>query len=166
MRAPFSYLHPIGSARPGRRAVLRLLVALPAAAALTAGCAGGEEAPDPLRALADAARADAELARGVANAHQDLRAGAEAVERIRTEHARLLQREVDRLDPPDPDQQRRRPPAAQVPAAPEEAKAALRRSLAAAEQDAAKLCPGLPGYRSGLTGSISASCASLAEVLA
>ncbi|MCA1186858.1 MULTISPECIES: hypothetical protein [unclassified Saccharopolyspora] len=145
--------------------MLRLLAALPAVAAVSAACASGEDAPDPLTALATAARSDAALAQGVARSHPSLGAGAGAVAEIRAEHARLLQQEIDRLDPPD-EPREHRAPAAQVPASPPEAQAALKQALAAAEQAAAKLCPSLPGYRAGLTGSISASCASLAEVLA
>lgn len=165
MRAPFSSRHPNGPSRVGRREVLRLFAALPAVAVASSACAGGEDVPDPLTDLATAARSDAALAQGVARTHQALGAEAGAVAEIRSEHARLLQREIDRLDPPDEPRQHRTP-APQVPASADEAKAALKRALAVAEQSAAKLCPTLPGYRSGLTGSVSASCASLAEVLA
>ncbi|WP_243793085.1 hypothetical protein [Saccharopolyspora gloriosae] len=165
MRAPFPSHHPKGSSRVGRREVLRLFAALPVVAVASSACAGGEDVPDPLTALATAARSDAALAQGVARTHRALGAEAGAVAEIRTEHARLLQQEIDRLDPPD--EPRRHPaPAVQVPASANEAKAALKRALAAAEQSAAKICPTLPGYRCGLTGSVSASCASLAEVLA
>lgn len=165
MRTPFPSRHLNGPSRVGRREVLRLFAALPVVAVATSACAGGEDAPDPLTALATAARSDAALARGVAGTHQALGAEASAVAEIRSEHARLLQQEIDRLDPPD--EPRRHPaPAVQVPASAAEAKAELKRALAVAEQSAAKLCPTLPGYRSGLSGSVSASCASLAEVLA
>ena len=145
--------------------MLRLLAALPAVAAVTTACAGGEDAPDPLAALADGARSDAALAQGVARSHPALGAEAGAMAEIRAEHARLLQQEIDRLDPPDEPREHRNP-TPQVPASAPEAQAALKQALAAAEQAAGKLCPTLPGYRAGLTGSISASCASLAEVLA
>ncbi|WP_307850018.1 MULTISPECIES: hypothetical protein [unclassified Saccharopolyspora] len=170
MRAPFSNHRPTGAACTGRRDVLRLLAALPAAAAvsaLTTACGSGQDAPDPLEPLAASARSDAALAQGIARAHAELAGQAGAVAAMRGEHARALEKEIDRLDPPDPDRPKRRGASApQVPGSSAAAKEALRRSLAVGQQEAAKACPRLPGYRAGLTGSVSAGCAGLTEVLA
>lgn len=168
MRAPFFSRRSGGSARGGsgrlgRRDLLRLFAALPAAAAVTA--CGSEPEPDPLEPLAHAARADAALAQGVARTHTALAGPAGAVAAARGEHARLLQQEIDRLNPPDKPQRHRVAPP-RVPGSAAEAKAALQQAVGAGQRQAAQVCPGLPGYRAGLTGSVSASCASLAEVLA
>ncbi|GAA0519467.1 hypothetical protein GCM10011581_09380 [Saccharopolyspora subtropica] len=150
----------------GRRSVLRLFAAAPAVAALTAACSSTPE-PDPLVALATAAKSDAQLARAIAQAHPRLAAAAREVAAARTAHAEALQREIDRVNPRDPQD----PPSVPEPGpqtAPHSANAAanaLLEALRVAQENAAQLVPGLSDYRAGLVGSVSASCACLREVL-
>ncbi|MEV4320241.1 hypothetical protein [Actinocrispum sp. NPDC049592] len=142
----------------------RLLAALPLVLVLP-GCTSEPEAPpppDPLAALAEQARKDAAAADAVAKAAPDLATLAGDVAKARTEHARLLQAEVDR----------ERPPASTAPSATSTApppaagtKATLVEALKAAEQKSAELVPSVSRYRAGLLGSIAAGCASLREVL-
>lgn len=159
----------------GRRDLLRLAARTPAAVALTpvaaslaTSCsAGADDGPDQLKALATAAESDEALARAIARAHSGLAGSASTIATTRAEHARALQREIDRVSPPDPEAPepaKPRPP--QAPASPGEASAAMSTALRSAQQKAAELVPALPAYRAGLTGSISASCASMLEVLA
>ncbi|MGP4018191.1 hypothetical protein [Saccharopolyspora sp. 5N708] len=151
----------------GRRSVLRLFAAAPVAAALTTACGSAPDEPDPLVALATAAKSDVQLAKAVAQAHAGLADAANEVASARTAHAEAMQREVDRVNPPDPDDPPSVPDVAPQPAptAADAAAKVLRDALAMAQQKAAQLVPGLPTYRAGLVGSISASCASLREVL-
>ncbi|MDR7300648.1 hypothetical protein [Haloactinomyces albus] len=168
--------HPVESppqagAPFGRRAILRVAALLPVTATLTIGCTASSqtEEPDPLEAVVTRARSDAELARAVEQAHPDLADEATAVASIRTEHARALQQEIDRVNPPDPEATTSAPlppPASPAPQTAEEATATLKRTLREAQRQAADMVPRLPPYRAGLTGSISASCASLQEILA
>lgn len=151
----------------GRRSVLRLFAAVPAAAALTAACSSAPDEPDPLLALAAAAKSDAQLAKVIAQSHSELADAANEIATARSAHADAMQREIDRLAPRDP----KDPPSVPEPApkqAPGSANAAtkaLRDALTRAQDATAKLVPGLPPYRAGLAGSVSASCASLREVL-
>ena len=83
-----------------RRRVLRLALALPAAAALVSGCSGvtaRRKEPDPLVALADAARADAALAAAAIAADPGLSARIEPLRAARAEHAAALDAEVVRV---------------------------------------------------------------------
>lgn len=149
-----------------RRRVLRLLAAAPAAAALAA-CGSGDEEPDQLLPLATAAKADAALANAIARAHSGIADSARELAAARTAHATALQREIDRVRPRDPDE----PPSVPEPApgkAPSSAGAAaeaLRSAMRRGQEESAKLVPALPSHRSGLVASVSASCASLQEVL-
>lgn len=143
---------------------------IPVAAALTAGCTAPSEPeePDPLEAVAARARSDANLARAVGRAHPDLAGSTAVIASNRTEHARVLRQEIDRMNPPDPEATTSAPPAP-APAAPRTAgaaKAALERALRDAQRQAADMVSWAPPYRAGLTGSVSAGCASLLEVLA
>lgn len=147
----------------GRRDLLRLAAMAPAAAALSA-CGSGPQA-DPLQALAHSAESDAALARAVARAHSDLAGPAGSVAAVRAAHAQALHREVDRLNPPDPDRPRPRPPRVRAPASAARARAQLSERMRDVQNAAAALVPGLPAYRAGLVGSLSASCAGLLEVL-
>lgn len=150
----------------GRRGLLRLAALAPAAAALTTACSSSQKAPDQLEALASDARSDAALARAVAGAHPDLAEKASAVATTRSAHAEALRREVERVNPPDPEQPQPAPPKVDAPASSAQATQAMSEGLRGAQAKAARLVPGLPAYRAGLTGSISASCAGLLEVLA
>lgn len=146
----------------GRRDVLRLAPAV----GLIAACAPVPDAPDPLAALDRAARSDAALARSIAQAHTELSAAAIEVATVRTEHARALRRELDRMHPPDPDAPRPKDPAPpKAPASASEAATRITDALRSAQRSAGDLVTTLPTYRAGLVGSVSASCAGLLEVL-
>ncbi|MFC7340725.1 hypothetical protein [Saccharopolyspora griseoalba] len=150
----------------GRRGVLRLLALAPAAAALTA-CSSSAE-PDQLLPAARAAKRDARLADAIGKAHSELAVRARAVSAARGAHAQALQREIDRVNPRDPDDPPSvpEPPRPQVPGSADEAAERLRTAARRAQEQAAELAPGLSAHRAGLVGSVSASCASLHEVLA
>ncbi|GAA4619267.1 hypothetical protein [Saccharopolyspora hordei] len=151
----------------GRRSVLRMIAASPVVAALTTACSSAPDEPDPLLALAKAAKSDAQLARAVAETHAGLAAVAEEVAAVRGEHARALQREIDRVNPRDPEDPPSvpEPPQRRAPGSASEATTALTDALTAARDRAAELVPTLPTHRAGLVGSVSASCASLLEVV-
>ncbi|QGK72358.1 hypothetical protein GIY23_16800 [Allosaccharopolyspora coralli] len=142
--------------------MLGLTALLPVTAVLA--CTADEQPPDPLQALARTARADAVLAELAA----ELGVGqAPELVRVRRAHADALQREIDRIDPPDEDDPRPRDPQpSQRPSSAPEATTALTEALRSAGRQAADQVPRLPAHRAGLVGSVSASCASLLEVLA
>jgi hypothetical protein len=119
--------------------------------------------PDPLTALAEQARKDAVAADALAKSAPDLAALAGEVAKARTEHARLLQAEVDRERPPASTSAA---PTSTSPAPAAGTKATLVEALKAAEQKAGELVPSVSRYRAGLLGSIAAGCASFREVLA
>jgi hypothetical protein len=147
-----------------RRAALRLgaLAALVPVVACTPE-PSAPPPPDPLAELAARARADAALATAVAGAQPALAAAATEVAQARTEHARVLQAEVDRERPPVSSSSATRPP--EAPEVPADGAAALADALTAAEKQAADLVPTVARYRAGLLGSVAAGCASLRVVL-
>ena len=149
----------------GRRDLLRLAALVPAAAALSTACGTGEQQADPLEALVRSAESDAALARAVARAHSALAGRAGTVASVRTEHAKALRQERDRVNPPDPDEPKPPPPRVRAPASQAQASSEMSGRLRDAQGRAAALVPGLPQYRAGLVGSVSASCAGLLEVL-
>ncbi len=149
----------------GRRGVLRLVALAPIAALLGTSCTSRPDEPDPLEALASSARSDAALAQAIARARADLSGPATAVANARTEHRRALRREIDRVNPPDPGTPQPPAPQPSAPSSSEEATAALSAALRTARGEASGMVPTLPTYRAGLAGSVSASCASLLEVL-
>lgn len=163
---------PNGAARPpgtvGRRQVLRaaaLGLAAPALLTALGGCAL-EPDPDPLLALAAAARADGALVDAAAKAFAQLADPLWPVADARRAHARALEQEIARLDPDRPASGG--PPAGTVAASGGTADAALvavLQALAGSERQAADAVPGLPGYRAGLVGSIAACCAGYRSVL-
>lgn len=162
----------------GRRALLRVTALAPAATVLSAAAAGCSsptpDKPDPLEPVTVAARQDTALAEAVAVAFPDLAADAKRIADARTKHANALQREIDRVQPPEPGNQsptpkrptpKRPTPSPRVPTTAEKATASLRRTLQEAQRQAASIVPDAPSYRAGLAGSVSASCASLREML-
>jgi hypothetical protein len=176
-----------------RRRVLRLALALPAAAALVSGCSGvtaRRKEPDPLVALADAARADAALAAAAVAADPGLSPRIEPLRAARAEHAAALDAEVVRVGGAPgaaaptsvgPTAAPAAPPtgAAQAPATAGTSPSAsasvtarvvtlaqVRDAVAASQRGAADLVPGLPAERVGLVASVAACCAAYAEVLA
>jgi hypothetical protein len=186
--------HPTGPRATGptldRRRVLRLALALPAAAAFVSGCSGAtarRKEPDPLVALADAARADVALAAAAVAADPGLSARIEPLRAARAEHAAALDAEVVRVGGvPDAAAPTSVGPTA-APAAPSGSAPAsaaagtspsasvtprvvtlaqVRDAVAASQRGAADLVPGLPAERVGLVASVAACCAAYAAVLA
>jgi hypothetical protein len=160
--------------------VLALALLAPAAAGLAACSRGARrDAPDPLIALAGAARADAALAAAALAADPGLRDRVEPLRAARAEHAAALEAEVVRAGgtlpstaPGPPPTAPDGPPATGAPGASPSGTAApvtlarVRESAAAAQQAAARLVPGLPADRVGLVAEVAACCAAYAEVLA
>jgi hypothetical protein len=149
--------------------VLRLAALIPVAVVSAPACGMGSEPkqPDVLEPLRLGAQKDSALARAVAATHPDLADQAKAISANRDQHAAKLQSEIDRANPPQEGQKPSPPPPPpQAPADSGAAKAALTDALHAAQVQAAILVPTLPNYRAGLVGSVSASCASMLEVLA
>ena len=166
-----------------RRRVLQLMLALPAAATVVAGCSGArtdrDDRPDPLLALADAARADAALAAAVVAADPTVAARIDPLRAARTEHAAALDAEIERVGgapstaPPSAAPASgtvgpaARPSAAGTAApAPAVTVARVRDAVAASQRGAAELVPDLPAERVGLVASVAACCATYAAVLA
>lgn len=119
--------------------------------------------PDPLAALAKQARADAATATAIAAAQPDLAPAATEVATARTEHAKVLQAEVDRARPPVSSSASAKPTT--TPEVPADGLAALVDALTSAEKAAADLVQTVPRYRAGMLGSVAAGCASLRVVL-
>jgi hypothetical protein len=161
-----------GVGRVDRRRLLRWALLAPPAAAALAGCTGrGErdDGPDPLIALADAARADAALVTAAVTADAGLSARLAPLRDARTAHAAALDAEVARLAG------RPAAPAAAPSAAPTAAPSAgttpvtaarVRDALTVSRRAAEALVPGLPVERVGLVASVAACCATYAGLLA
>ena len=149
-----------------RRRILQLALVLPVAAGL-GGCGAATDRrtgrPDPLIALADAARADATLAAAAVAADPALAARIDPLREARTEHAAALDAEVVRMGGPSA-----APAAAPVTttATPAVTLARVREAVAASHVGAAELVENLPAERVGLVASVAACCAAYAEVLA
>lgn len=142
-----------------RRTLLIGLVLAPALSACSFG--SGDTKPDPLIALADAARADAALTVAVAAAKPELGDKLEPLRLARTEHAAALDAEVAKLDPSKASATPAPPPAADQAATLPQLKEALQASAGAAAQVALEL----PAERVGLVASIAACCGTYAAVL-
>ncbi|QNG55651.1 hypothetical protein H6H00_16540 [Pseudonocardia petroleophila] len=150
--------------------MLAALVLAPVALSPLAGCAavGVDDGPDPLIALADAARADALLAAAVVAAEPDLAARVDPLQAARTAHAAALDAEIARLaGAPEPGAAAAATPSPADPsAAPTAAELAeLRAAVTASARAAAEAALGLPAERVGLVASISACCATYGAVL-
>jgi hypothetical protein len=144
-----------------RRRVLAGLLLLPPA---MAGCAlgrAGPTGPDPLIALADAARADAALATTAVAADQGLAAALQPLVDARTQHAAALDAEIARLDPDRPT-----PTSAPPPSTARPGRAEVQRAVLASSRAAGDVALGLPAERVGLVASVAACCSTYAEVLA
>jgi len=154
-----------------RRRILQLALVLPVAAGL-GGCGAATDRrtgrPDPLIALADAARADATLAAAAVAADPALAARIDPLREARTEHAAALDAEVVRMGGPSAVPTAAPPTAAPVTttAAPAVTLARVREAVAASHVGAAELVENLPAERVGLVASVAACCAAYAEVLA
>ena len=132
------------SVQAGRRDVLRWGGLLVLAAPLVACNGGYDDSPDPLSALAAAARADARAARRLGGP-----AGS-AVAALRTAQATALQSEVDRAN---------RPPAATPKSPAVQELPALGKRLVAARERATSLLGDASPFRAGLLASVAAGCA-------
>ena len=165
-----------------RRRVLVMALLAPASAGGLAACTGGPDrrspGPDPLIALADAARADAALAAGAIAANPDLTARVDPLRAARLEHAAALDAEVVRAGGtprgaapavPAAPSAAARPPTSSSTAptgvAPPVTLARVREAVAASQRGAAQLVPDLPSERVGLVASVAACCATYAAVL-
>ncbi len=143
----------------------RLLVAVGIAPAVLGGCGflgAADDGPDPLVALADAARADAALAAALVAAEPGLAERVDPLVAARTEHAAALDAEVLRLDPGAA------PAAASPTSAPPAAPATLaglRAAIAASGAAAGDAALTLPAERVGLVAAVAACCATYAAVL-
>lgn len=146
-----------------RRRVLAALALAPVALGGLAGCAVGaddSDGPDPLIALADAARADAALAAALVADAPELAERVDPLVAARTEHTAALDAEVARLDPA-------RPVTApsSTPTPGDLSLEGLRSALEASGAEAAAVALELPVERVGLVASVSACCATYAAVL-
>jgi hypothetical protein len=159
---------PNGAAtRPDRRVSRRrLLAGLLLVPPTLAGCALFDPAqgtgPDPLIALADAARADAALAAAAMAADPALAGRVQPLVDARREHAAALDAEIARLDPS-------RPSSTAAPTPPRNGSAPdlgrLRQALLASGRAAAGAVLTLPAERVGLVASVAACCHTYAEIL-
>ena len=177
---------PDGPARPpglDRRRLLALALLVPVAATGLGACSTGPDrstkAPDPLLALADAARADAALAAAAIAANPDLTGRVEPLRAARTEHAAALDAEVVRAGgtprsatptaaaaPPSSGDPAADPTVAPTGITQTVSLARVREAVAASQRGAAQLVPDLPAERVGLVASVAACCATYAAVLA
>lgn len=152
---------------PARIARRRVLAGALLLAPALAGCSlggGADDPPDPLIALADAARADAALAAAAIAATPALAERVQPLVDARTAHAAALDAEVTRLDPertpaPTP------VPAPDRPAPGGDALARVREAVDASGKAAAGVALDLPAERIGLVASVAACCATYAAVL-
>jgi hypothetical protein len=148
-----------GAAWSRRRVLAGLLLLPPAVAGCALGRAAGPDAPDPLIALADAARADAALAAAAVAADQGLATALQPLVDARTQHAAALDAEIARLDPGRPTPAPAPPPAARP------GRAEVQRAVLASGRAAGEVALGLPPERIGLVASVAACCSTYAEVL-
>ncbi|MHA6620979.1 hypothetical protein [Pseudonocardia sp. DLS-67] len=136
-----------------------LLLLPPALAGCSLGRAAGPDEPDPLIALADAARADAALAAAAVAADQGLATALQPLVDARTQHAAALDAEVARLDPDRPT-----PAPAPAPTG-RPSRTEVQRAVLASSRTAGDLALGMPPERVGLVASVAACCSTYAEVL-
>ena len=157
-----------------RRRALALALLASAAVGSLAACGSGSDRPDepdPLIALADAARADAALAAAAIAADPELTARVEPLRAARVEHAAALNAEVLRVGGTPGSAAPTAPPPSADPAAPAGVTqsvtlARVREAVATSQRGAAALVPDLPAERVGLVASVAACCATYAAVLA
>jgi hypothetical protein len=150
---------PMLTPRLTRRALLTVALLGPPLAACAPARSTQAQAPDPLIALADAARADAALAAAVITAKPDLAGRVAPLRDARTEHAAALDAEVARQAGQSVT------PAPPRPAAASANLDALRRSVAAAGESARQVALGAEARRVGLVASVAACCTTYAGLL-
>lgn len=137
-----------------------LLFLPPALAGCGLGGGSGSDEPDPLIALADAARADAALAAAAVAADRRLADALQPLVDARTEHAAALEAEIARLDPDRPS------PAPAPPPPGRPGRAEVQQAVLASGRAAGEVALTLPPERVGLVASVAACCNAYAEVLA
>jgi len=146
-----------------RRAVLSALLLVPPAVAACAPSRSTQAAaPDPLGALAAAARADAALAAALIAAKPDLAGRVGPLRDARTEHAAALEAEVARQAGTTAAAASPRP----TPATGSATVDGLRRSIGAAGDAARQVALTADARRVGLVASVAACCTTYAAVLA
>lgn len=152
---------PVAAVLSRRRLLVGLLAGPPTLAACSLGGSAERALPDPLIALAGAARADAALALAALVADPGLADRVEPLRVARSEHAAALDAEVARLDPG------RTPAPTTSPAAPtpEGTLARIVESVQASAAAAAAAALELPAERVGLVASVAACCATYVAVL-
>ena len=139
-----------------------------AGSAALGGCTlgtGTPGEPDALIALAESARADAEMAGQLAAVLPDLAAALTTIIAERTAHAEALETELVRVAGTTTQEPARSGADSTVPAPPPPSLDGLRAALAGAQRAAADTARADSGYRAGLAGAISAACATQNEVL-
>ncbi|MFC4945490.1 hypothetical protein [Pseudonocardia sp. GCM10023141] len=149
-----------------RRLLAGLLLTPPVLAGCSLGRSSAPPAPDPLIALASAARSDAALAAAVIAAKATLADRVEPLRAARVEHAAALDAEVSRVTPT-------RTPAPAPPTAPTAGEVAgqpvtlaqLHDALEASAKAAATAAMDAPAARVGLVASVAACCSTYAKVL-
>ncbi|WP_255620989.1 hypothetical protein [Pseudonocardia sp. DSM 110487] len=142
-----------------RRVLAGLLLLPPAVAGCALGRAAGPTEPDPLIALADAARADAALAAAAVATDQGLASALQPLVEARTQHAAALDAEVARLNPSRPT------PAPSPRPSGRPGRAEVQQAVLASGRAAGDVALGLPPERVGLVASVAACCSTYAEVL-
>lgn len=155
-----------------RHLLVGLLLVPPALGACSAVGAGNPDEPDPLIALADAARADATLAAAAVVADPALADRVRPLVDARTAHAAALDAEVVRLDPSRTGPSTSRGPAptssavdTSGPGGVEGPLERIRAALSASASAAAAAALGLPAERVGLVAAVAACCGAYAAVL-
>jgi hypothetical protein len=150
-----------------RRVLAGAALAMPWLAGCSLGAGSASAPPDPLIALADAARADAALAAAAIAAAPELADRVRPLVDARAAHATALDAEVARLDP-----DRATPTAPPTPAptpagdvSVADQLAQVRSAVHASAEAAATLALELPVERVGLVASVAACCATYAAVL-
>jgi hypothetical protein len=151
-----------GAVLSRRRLLAGLLLLPPALAACSLG-GSADDGPDPLIALAAAARADAALAAAAVAATPALADRVDPLRAARTEHAAALDAEVARLDPDATATPT--PPAAPPARTGTVTLAQLREALSASGKAAAAVVLVAPAERVGLVASVAACCTTYAAVL-
>ena len=151
-----------GRAMPRRRLLTALLLVPPALAACAPSRSAQADGPDPLVALAEAARADAALAAAVITAKPDLAGRVGPLRDARAEHAAALEAEVAHQAGTTATP---RPSAAPTPAAAAASLGELVKSVKASGEAAGKVVLTADVHRVGLVASVAACCATYAAVL-
>lgn len=146
-----------------RRLLATMVLVPPALAACSVGGAARPDGPDPLVALAAAARRDAALAAAAIGATPALTEQVEPLRAARSEHATALEAAIAGLDPDRPTVAPSSPPPGPAPAPPTLAQ--LRDAVQASAADAAAAVLELPVDRVGLVASVAACCSTYAAVL-